>query len=563
MHNKDHKPGRREPTLGNLEDLDRPAPREAVDDGLPRIRMPREDVRQGGHAAPKPSRHPPHRTPPGWRSWLWPLLAIVLVALLAWAWVNQDRLRAMLPRTHLNTMLMQADAALAEGHLEGSDGTSARELYARVLQQEPDNGDALRGLREVGRAELARASSAVDAGDFGAARRALGNARDILGGGAEIDKVEAELRKAEHPVKKRNATIARARKALAAGHVAGSDGAAALYQQVLKVDPDNDVARHGLEQAGDALAARAREALHQGDVDTAARLIDTLGDLLPRHGDLPSLNARLSQARQASRAVIGERLDRAREDLRHGRFTGHGENNALAGFQSVLKLDPDNAEARAGLEQVARALVLRANAAMDGGDAAQARELLEQAAGLAPDLADVRAAQARLDAMAADGEAEAAAAHSRPTELQKVEIRHLVQRAEAAADAGNIMLPPGSSAYDLYREALTIDADDAAARHGLAGLPDKVVALFDEAVAAHRLSRAGDYLATLRSLENGGARADALASKLADAWLDNAETSLDQGNRVAALKAIESARRLAPGSARLQALVGRLRSGGM
>src|SRR5699024_9408364 len=103
----------------------------------------------------------------------------------------------------------------------------------------------------------------------------------------------------------------------------------------------------------------------------------------------------------------------------------------------------------------------------------------------------------------------------------------------------------------------------AAARHGLAGLPDKVVALFDEAVAAHRLSRAGDYLATLRSLENGGARADALASKLADAWLDNAETSLDQGNRVAALKAIESARRLAPGSARLQALVGRLRSGGM
>lgn len=566
MHKKDHESGRREPTLGDLDNLDRPLPRmREVDDGLPRVHLPQEDMRPGGPpAAPRPSRRPPHRTPSAWRAWLWPLLAIVLVALLAMAWVNQDRLRGMLPRTHLNSMLAEAGQALAAGQLEGSDGTSAHELYARVLDQEPDNSEALKGLHNVGRAELARASSAIKAGDFTVAKESLANARELLGGGVDIEKADAALRKAEHPVKQVHATIEKARRALAAGHIAGADGAAALYHKALAVAPDNDVARHGLAQAGDALAARARDALHQGDTDTAARLVQTLGGLLPRYSDLPSLHARLSQARQASQAAIGKQLEQARQNLRHGRFTGHGEDNALAGFQAVLKKDPENADARAGVKQVAQALVLRANAAMDGEDVAQARELLDEASGLAPSLADVRAAEARLEAMSghADAPASSGGRNAEPDELQKVEVQHLVQRAAAAADAGHIMLPPGHSAYDLYREALTIDADDKAARAGLSGLSDKVVTLFDKAMAAHELSRASEYLATVRSLDNGGEHADAMAGKLADAWLDNAETSLDQGNRMAARQALDSARKLDPDAARVQRLSQRLQGGG-
>lgn len=568
MPNNDNHSGRREPTLGDLDNLDQPlAPHPEPDDDLPRIRMPARET--SGGASPPP-RRAPHRSPSTWRAWLWPLLAIVLVALLAWAWLNQDRLRDMLPRTQLNTTLMQADQALADGHLNGTDGTSARELYAQVLKQEPDNGDALKGLRAVGQAELAVASSAIDAGHFDDARQSLGQARDILGGGADVERVRDALRKAEHPVKQLHATIEKARAQLAAGHVAGPDGAAALYQQVLKVQPDNDVARHGLEQAGDALATRARKALRDGDIDRADELVDTLGTLLPRYSDLPSLHARLSQARQASAAAVGEQLAQARKDLRRGRFTGHGKDNALAGFQAVLKADPDNAEARAGIEQVARALVLRANAALDSGDVAQARRLLDQADDLAPSLDEVKAARARLaTSPAAAGSAARAVAtdtapgaHAPLDELQKVEVRHLVQRAEAAVEAGNIMLPPGKSAYDLYREALTIDADDADARAGLAGLPDKVVTRFEQALSDHQLSRADDYLATLRSLDNGGARADAMATKLADAWLDHADVSLGQGNRVAAMQAIASARKLDPDSPRLRELARRVKTDG-
>ncbi len=566
MSANDNRRGRREPTLGNLDEVGAPPPRPPADD------LPRVSVDGGGRPSPPPrrSRTPPHRAPSPLRSWLWPLLAILLVALLALAWINQDRLRAMLPRTHLNTMLLEAEQALAAGHLEGSDGTSAHELYARVLEQEPDNSHALQGLRKVGQAELARASSAIKAGDFAAAKRSVANARRLLGGGADVRRVGEALRQAQHPVKMIHATIAKAQQAMADGRVAGSGGAAALYHQVLEVAPDNIVARHGLDQAGDVLAARARDALRQGDTGTAASLVAELARLLPRHGDLPALRARLSQARQATSAAIRKHLQAGQEDLHAGRFTGAGDDNALDQFRAVLELDPDNAQARAGLKQVAQALVLRANAAMDGGDPAQAGTLLQQAEKLAPESADLAAAKARLASMQSAGDAAEPASgtagataagnasHAAPTPLQEVEIRHLLQRAESAVDAGHIMLPPGDSAYDLYSEVLTIDAGNASARAGMNALPDITVKQFRQALAARRLQRAGGYLVTLRSLRPDGAEADALGRKLADAWLDRARSSMDQGNRGAALEALEAARKLAPGMPRVQAMAARL-----
>lgn len=569
MNSNDNHRGRREPTLGdlgNLDQMDAPPPRPLADD-LPRIKAERD--RQPPER--RRSRTPPHRMPSPLRSWLWPLLAILVVAALTLAWLNQNKLRAMLPRTHLNTMLIEADQALAAGHLEGSDGSSAHELYAKVLAQEPDNTHALNGLHKVGQAELARASSAIKAGDFGAAKQSIANATRLLGGGADVSRVSEALRQAQHPTKVIHTTIGKAQKALADGHVAGPDGAAALYHEVLETAPDNAVARHGLEQAGDVLASRARDALRQGDVDTASSLIGELAKFLPRSGDLPALRADLSQAKQAAVAALQTHLDQGRQYLHAGQFTGAGDDNALAQFQAALKIDQDNADAKAGLRQVAQALILRANAAMDADDADQAASLLDKADGLAPQSADLAVAKARLAAMrgtaapAASGIAtvttDSREAHPALTPLQQVEIQHLNQRAQAAAKAGRIMLPPGDSAYDLYREALTIDGNNAKALAGLKALSGITIKRFDEALAAHQLERANGYLINLRSLEPGSTDADAMAGKLADAWLDKAQTSVEEGNRVAALKALDAARKLAPESPRVQAMAKRLHEG--
>jgi hypothetical protein len=539
--------GRTEPTLGDLDHLDAPPPPPPPADALPRVVV--DAPRHGRPPPPSPAR----------RGWWLPAILLLAVVAIALAWANQDSLRALLPRTDLNTTLAQADHALAAGHLDGSDGTSARELYAAALAREPDNDEARNGLQRVGRAELARASSAIAAGRYGDADDAIATARELLGGGNDVDQAAQALARAQHSKTRNDDLVGRAQQALAAGKLSGAEGAAALFHQALEAVPDNTVARHGLDQVGAALAAQARKALQGGDTEGAKATVEALGSLLPQYGELPALRASLAQVQQQSDATVQKSLAQGEADLRAGRFTGDGDDNALAQYRAVLAVDPDNAQAKAGLGQVAQALVLRANAAMDANDAAQAAKLLDAAAALAPKSADLAAAHSRLQELK-EGQ-DIAAAQPALTPADQARVATLLGSAQAAAKAGDIMLPPGASAYDLYREALAIDADNQPALDGLKALPARTRTLFDQALGSGDLQRAEGFLATLRDLAPGDAAEAALTRRLADAWLDRAERNLDQGDVPGARRSLDAARELRPEAPRLQELDARVRSG--
>jgi tetratricopeptide (TPR) repeat protein len=574
--------GRAEPTLGDLGDLDAPRPRaDDPDDRLPPI-----------------SFHTPRRTPPAHhrrvRLRSWHLVALVVVlALAAGVWTlreYQNSLRDMVPRTELNDVLSRADAALRGGHLDGTDGTSARELYQSARALEPDNDRARDGLHQVGMAELSRADNAYRAGRLDEAQRELTVARELLGGGSDVDRLDRMLKQARGAAQPADGLVERAQQALTAGKLTGPDGAGALYQQVLAADPDNAVARHGLDQVGAGLAAQARAALAHGDPTTAAAAIDQIVALLPSYGDLPALRAALAQAQQQDNGALLEAIAQGPQALRDGRIAGEGNDTALAHFQAAMKIDPDNAQARAGLGQVAQALVVQANAALDADDTGQASGLLDQAETLAPKSADLAAARARLRSKLAQANpppAQSAPTQSAPTQpapttakpaqpvatepppppppeltVDQIEqVAELVRRARVAATRGDIMLPPGDSAYDLYRNALAIDGNNQAALQGLEDLPNLVVQLFNQALSNGDLDKAGELLGALGDLSPGDSNASVLRERLVDAWLDQAEQQLDRGDRANAAQSIQQARKLAPYLPRVTELSLRLQSG--
>lgn len=538
---------RTEPVLGDLDNLDAPPPRRVADD-LPSLSV--EAPRRARASAPPPRRM---------LAWVIGFVVAVVVLGGAWVWSHQNTLRADLPRTQLNSLLTRADQAFTQGKLSGTPD-SARGLYEAVLALDPDSEQALAGLRKVGAAELARARDDIQQGKLDDARAALEEARGLLGGGSGVAALDAALNKAANRGASAESLLDRARAALAAGRIDGKDGAAELYRRVLSSDPGNAVARHGLDQVGDAVAARVQQQLSRGDRNGAQRTLDRLAGLLPSNAQLPTLRAAIAQADHNAAAQRDRHLAQGQADLRASKFTGGGGDNALAQFQAVLAADPGNAQAREGIGQVAQALIVQANAAIDSGQSDDAKRLLDAAGKLAPKSADLAAARSRLHASSrAPRIAQTGLPAPTPlTPAQSAKVARLVRQADVAAHRGELMLPPGDSAYDLYRAALAIDGDNAQAQAGLRALPQIARDLFGQAMQNGRLQHAGDLLATLAELSPGDPALPPMQRDLGSAWIDHARQLADQGRYDDARRALDEARRLTPGDPRIDDVDGRI-----
>jgi cellulose synthase operon protein C len=556
--------GRTEPTLGDLDHLDKPTrPAAEPNDGLPRMKI------EPGYRRNSTSGRSKRKSG---RNWWGPLL-VVLIAVIAGAlWFNQNRLRGLVPRTDYDDVLHRAQVALQQGHLDGTDGTSARELFEAARALEPDNDSARQGLNDVGRAEISRADAALQAGHLDEAQLALTNARELLGGGPDVDRLTQAIAKAQVASGQTTTLIEQAQQALQNGKLDGPDGAGALYQRVLAADPDNAVAQHGLDQVGDALAAQIQKSLDANDVAAASTGIDHLSSLLPNYSQLPTLRASLSALQAQASGALTDAINQGNDALRAGRVAGDGNDTALAHFKAALAIDPNNAQAKTGLAQVAEALIVQANAAIDSGDTDQAKQLLDAAADLTPKSADLIAARARLNGQSANtnatattdgnGNDNAAPMVSNLTPQQQAQVANMVQRAQVAAARGNIMSPPGDCAYDLYRGALSVDGNNQAALAGLQGLPGLVQQQFNQALSGGNLSKAANLLDALNNLSPGDTSLLQSRQRLADAWFDQAEQQLDSGDRGNAVMSLQQGMKLVPNDQRAQQLNARLQGGG-
>lgn len=555
---------RAEPTLGNLDQLDTD------------IDAPQREPRPAREEPP--ARKPP-REPRAHRRWLLPAIVVGLLVVIGGMWMEQNRLRSLVPRTELNDVLGRAQQALAAGHLDGNDGTSARELFQAAMALEPDNDAARNGLHQVGTAELAQADAAVQAGHLNVATQKAAIARELLGGGNDVDRLDQMIAAQRNSQVRLSTLVQQAQQAVAAGQYGGPDGAGALYQRVLQASPGNAVASHGLDQVAAALATQAQQALAAGDTATADAAIEQISSLQPNNAALPGLRAARAQAGQQDNSALDAMLAQGDAALRAGRIDGAGEDTALAHYKAALALSPDNAQAVAGLGKVVQALTVQANAAMDAGDYAQAATLLKRAAPLAPKSAELAEAQARLQGHQQTPAAPPAAVRGAQglasvstdngdgtvqpplSPEQSAKLAGLLQRAQAAIARGDLMMPPGNCAYDLYRNALAIDGNNVAARQGLQSLPQVARQRFEQDLARGNLADADAMLDNLRDLAPGDAGQSGLRQRLASAWLDQAQQQLGQGNRAGAGNALDHARRLAPTDPRVQQITTQLQTG--
>lgn len=427
----------------------------------------------------------------------------------------------------------QAELALAEGRLDAADGSGARQLFEAAQALDPDDTRARAGLARVSQAALLRARDALDAGQFEAAHAALQLARTLAAPREAVDAVAEQLRQRELAGAGLDTLLAQAQAAQAAGRFDG-DGADALplYQRILALQPGHPEALRGRDETLAVVLRQARTALRTGDLRAAGERIAAARGYDPGHADLPDTEARLTEELDALRR-------RAAGSLAAGRI-----EQAAARWRSLLAFDPEDAAAQRGLLDAAAAFAGEAERHARDFNFAGADAQLARARALAPDSDAVRAAGERIE--------RSRARHARfgsrlPPAERARRVAVLLREAAAAEARGDLLSPPGESAYDRVRAAGLLAPDDPAVARASARLLPAARACFDAGLRANNLARARACLDARAALGDDAGTLHDARRRVAQRWLAIGDERLGAGNVRGAQAALDLAREIDAG----------------
>jgi tetratricopeptide (TPR) repeat protein len=475
-------------------------------------------------------------------------LGVGVVAVVALLLVLRQPIADLLWPEARNQELRDAAAlALKHGRLTSADGSGARELYEAALALDPDRNEARIGLQQVALAALAQARKATDEGRFEDAHRALRLARELSIPRGVADVVAEQLRQREAAVAGIDGMLARAAAARHAGRLDdGVDAALPLYQRVLALQPERTEALEGREDALSDLLQRATAMIARGEIAQAAATITKAKDYDAGHIGLPDAQAALARA-------VDARRDAAAGALRRGRL-----REATMDYRDVLAAVPDDTQAQAGLDAVARAQARRAERFAADFRFDQAARALRAAQDLAPQSPEIARAARRLE-QARQSRARLPAV-PRDTAARMRRVRALLAAAATAEARGDLLTPPGDSAFDHLRTARALAPRNAEVRRASQRLLPAARDCFDAELRGNRLARAQACLDVRTQLGESPATLRSARTRLAQRWLAVGEERLRAGEITAARRAETAARGLDAGVDGLDDFAARLRT---
>jgi tetratricopeptide (TPR) repeat protein len=479
-----------------------------------------------------------------WR-WILAVLLLVVVLLLV---LRQPLANWLWPQTRAERLHERAARALVEGRLTSADGTGARELYSAALALDPDRADARAGLDRVGQAALAQARAAISRRQFPQAHEALQLAEELTVPRAQVDALREQLRRNEAASVGIDELLKGAAAARVAGKLEGGDGALPLYQRVLELEPDNTQALEGREDTLSDLLQQARSRLDAGDLAGASVVVRRVQQADPGHVELPDALAALARAAENKRR-------QADRELRRGQLA-----RALENYGAALLVNPEDTEALNGVQAVATAHARRSERHAADYRFNEAESELRQARSIAGTSAAQNPAIAQAqEHLARARQSQRRSSTAAPTASQRMRVAQLLADATQAQARGDLLTPPGDSAFDKLRAARAIAPHDPRVHAASARLVPAAAQCFSDALRANRLVRAGGCLDARRALEGETATVRENRRELARRWLALGDQRLGAGELQGARAALDAARALDPATDGLEAFAERLR----
>ncbi len=344
---------------------------------------------------------------------------------------DEPEIKAGVYSNRFGLILARAEQAMEQGYyLLGDEGAGddAVTLYGRVLAEDPDNPQALKGLEKIMRASVAEARSALADGDLNAAERAFDRASRVLPNDPRLAALESQLIEsrvvelvaaAESEAQagdlkeaKQNLSEAEALGAASAESVAATRAAieqryraeqarrflSLAYKRIADgrlVEPGDDSAMTYFRAArnsgsddeslaalgkdlGAAMLARAQDML---DDDAPALSREWLDRAVALDADIDGIDA-IREAIARRQAEFTERdrlLALAADRLAEGQLIAPEGDSARDYLLAAQAISPENPVAKQGLDRVVAGLLGMSRAALEAGDYSRAELLLAEA----------------------------------------------------------------------------------------------------------------------------------------------------------------------------------------
>jgi hypothetical protein len=271
-----------------------------------------------------------------------------------------------------------------------------------------------------------------------------------------------------------------------AGKLLDKDGGAIyLYQQILNIDPANDKAASRIQEIIELNSDGIRSDLAEGFVEKAQSKFQLLQDAAPDSKVVLALQKDVEHA-TAKQNEISKLLKQADADFKAGRLIAPKSRNALSTYRHILKLAPDNLDAKRGVDNVLAHYVGLAKKNLAEGKVADVESNIDNILFINPDSGAAKELRNELEALKVRNK------HQR-------EINRLLSQARRALNAGDLTKPANKNALYLYQRVLKMDKRNATAKQGIENVKKKLKSLFENYLTAGDFSSAESVI---KSVEN-------------------------------------------------------------
>ncbi len=341
--------------------------------------------------------------------------------------------------------LALAKEAFAQGKYLEPPGESALDLYRSALALDPNNADALAGIRSVADKVLERAEAALVAERIEEAIVSIERARDIDAQHPRLAFLDTQIARERERLKLSQAQevgarvttlLTQAGERMRAGRLISpsSSNARDALLEARRLDPTNPAVAQSIRELAGELTDQARQLVAQNKLDdaqdyvTAARQLGSAGAALAQVERSIAEANRAASARRAPPAASGPNVESlanaVRQHITAGKLIDPAGDNARESLAALRSAAPNRPE----VEELSRALATRL---LSAGRQAMAAKAFDRSAQLIAGAREVGAAYVGADI--AKAEMDLAAAREEHALLTNVVSASALKRTKTVA----------------------------------------------------------------------------------------------------------------------------------